>query len=332
MPNTAIWEQEVETGSAVLEGVRAWALAVGCVGLAFLLRLILDPLWMDRLPFVSFFFAVIAVAQFTKVGPSVFAIVAGFLLSVWFFATPRHSLLISNRVDRYNAVFYFIICFGVLFFVRRTRRAQEREQAARMAVSRLAAIIESSDDAIIGRSLDGKIVSWNAGASKLYGYNEAEAIGQSSAFLLPPERDDELETLLELVGRGEHIRHLETTRRMKDGRMVEVSLSVSPVRNSAGKIVGVSTIARDIAEQKRAERERERLLNELQQVLGEVKTLSGLLPICAYCKKIRDDSGSWNQIEVYIGQRSGANFSHSVCPDCANQHYGDFLGDKSRGR
>jgi hypothetical protein len=74
------------------------------------------------------------------------------------------------------------------------------------------------------------------------------------------------------------------------------------------------------------------MVDELQRLLGEVKTLSGLLPICAYCKKIRDDKGSWNEIELYIGQRSSANFTHSVCPDCASHHYADFLGDKPRGQ
>ncbi|HUD83444.1 MAG TPA: PAS domain S-box protein [Candidatus Saccharimonadales bacterium] len=332
MQTSVTWEQEEAVGGSVLAGGRAWAFAAVCVGLALLLRLVLDPLWMDRLPYVSFFFAVVAVTHFTEMGPSVFAVVAGFLLSDWFFAAPRHSLLISNPVDRFNAVFYFVICFVVLFYTRRSRRSLARERTARMALGRLAAIIESSDDAIIGRSLDGKIVNWNAGASKLYGYTEAEAVGQPINFLVAPERGKELAPLLERVGRGEHIRHIETTRRRKDGELVEVSLSVSPVRNSAGQIVGVSTIARDIAERKRAEREREHLVDELQRLLGEVKTLSGLLPICAYCKKIRDDKGSWNEIELYIGQRSSANFTHSVCPDCASHHYADFLGDKPRGQ
>jgi len=332
MPNSITWGQEEAGGGPALAGVRAWMFASACVVLALLLRLMLDPIWMDRLPYVSFFLAVIVVTHFTERGPSVFAIVAGFLVSAWFFVAPRHSLLISNPVDRFNAVIYFVICFVVLFYTRRTRRSVERERAARMALGRLAAIIESSDDAIIGRSLDGKIVSWNAGACKLYGYSEAEAIGQPINFLMAPEGGQDLAALLERVGRGEHIRHLETTRQRKDGGTVEVSLSVSPVRNSAGQIVGVSTIARDIAERKRAERERERLVGELQRLLGEVKTLSGLLPICSYCKKIRDDKGYWNQIELYIGQRSSANFTHSVCPDCASRHYAGFLGNKSEGQ
>src|SRR4029077_21110175 len=104
-----------------------------------------------------------------------------------------------------------------------------------------------------------------------------------------------------------------------------VSLSVSPVLNGAGKIVGASTIARDITERKRADRERERLVGELQRALGEVKTLGGLLPICSHCKKIRDDKGYWNQIELFIRQRSDAKFTHSICPECARKHYPELF-------
>jgi PAS domain S-box-containing protein len=332
MQNSLTWEQEEEAGGAALGGSRGYALAAICVGLALLLRLFLDPLWQDRLPYATFFFAASVVTLFTEMGPSVAAIVAGFLLANWLFVMPRHSLLISGLFDQFNAFVYFVICFVVLFVTRRTRRGRARERAAWATVGRLAAIIESCDDAIIGKSLDGKIVSWNAGACKLYGYTEAEALGQPIDFLGSPERIKEFASLMEQAGRGEHIRLLETMRRKKDGEMVEVALSLSPVRNSAGKVVGVSTIARDIAERKRAEREREHLVEELQRLLGQVKTLTGLLPICSYCKKIRDDKGNWNQFEIYIRDRSSARFTHSVCPGCASHQYAEFLGDKSVGQ
>ena len=302
--------------------LRTYGLAAGCVGLAMLLRLALDPLWKDRLPYISFFLAILLITRFAEnAGPLVFAVVSGFLLGDWFFVAPRHSLLISDPRDQVNALFYFVVCGSVVFFSVRSQRALERERAAGTALGRLAAIIESSEDAIIGKTLEGKIMSWNAGARKLYGYTEAEAVGQPLTFLVSPERGQELAPLLERVGRGEHVSHFETTLRKKDGELAEVSLSLSPVRNVDGQIIGVSTIAHDISGRKRAERERERLLGELQRALAEVKTLSGLLPICSHCKKIRDDQGSWNQIEVYIRDRSNAKFTHSVCPECARLHY-----------
>jgi PAS domain S-box-containing protein len=325
------WEQDNAPGDSLTQR-RGWAFAAVCVALALVARWLLDPLWVDRLPFATFFLAVVVVTHFTDMGPSVFAIITGLLLGIWFFAAPRHSFIVSNPVDRINVGFYFAVCFIVLFYTRRSRQSQERERTARRALARLAAIIESSDDAIIGRSLDGKIRSWNAGATNLYGFTEAEAAGQPVTFPKGPEEPDNLMSLLDRVSRGQHIKHLETTRRRKDGEWVDVSLCVSPVRNGAGQIIGVSTIARDIAERKRAERERERLVEELQRLLGEVKTLTGLLPICAYCKKIRDDTGYWNKLEDYIGRHSTANFTHSVCPDCANHHYADFIRDMSPGQ
>jgi PAS domain S-box-containing protein len=331
MQKLVTWEQEV-VGSPVRARIRAYALAAVWIGLALLLRLILDPIWKDRLPYAGFFLAVIVVTRFADGGPLVFAIVAGFFLGNWFFVPPRHSLLVRDQLDQVNAILYFAICLVVLFFSWRTRLALARERAAGAALGRLAAIIESSDDAIVGEDLDGKIVSWNAGARKLYGYTEAEAVGRPVTFLVTPERGQELASLLERVGRGEHISHFETAWQRKDGGLVEVSLSISPVRNSAGQIAGVSTIARDIAERKQAERERDRLVGELQKALGEVKTLSGLFPICAYCKKIRDDKGYWNQIELYIREHSSASFTHSICPDCTKRHYADFIGDPGQGQ
>ncbi|MGH7973782.1 MAG: PAS domain-containing protein, partial [Limisphaerales bacterium] len=167
--------------------------------------------------------------------------------------------------------------------------------------------------------------SWNAAAERLYGYTAAESLGRSIDMLLPADRRDEHVPLLERVARGEQIQHFETTRRTRDSRIVEVSLSISPVRDTLGNIVGASTIARDVTERRKTEREREQLVIQLQAALAEVKTLSGLLPICAHCKKIRDDQGYWSQIELYVRQHSNANFTHSICPDCSRTFYPELF-------
>lgn len=124
---------------------------------------------------------------------------------------------------------------------------------------RLGAIVESSDDAIVGKNLDGIVMSWNRGAEELFGYSAAEMIGRPIATLLPADRHDEEPKILERLRRGERIDHYETVRRRKDGSLVEISLTVSPIRNAAGRIVGASKIARDITERRRAE-QKERLL------------------------------------------------------------------------
>jgi PAS domain S-box-containing protein len=117
----------------------------------------------------------------------------------------------------------------------------------------LAAIVESSEDAIVGKSLDRIITSWNAGAERLYQYSAAEARGRPITILLPPERYDESVQIVERIVRGERIDHFETVHVRKDGRPVDVSLTISPIRDAAGKIAGASLISRDITERKRAE-------------------------------------------------------------------------------
>ncbi len=119
--------------------------------------------------------------------------------------------------------------------------------------SRLAAIVESSDDAIIGETLDGVITSWNYGAESMYGYSVKEAVGKSIAILIPADLPEELRRTLESVRRGEIIQHYETRRRRKDGTIIDVSLTVSPVKDGSGTTVGASAIAQDITERKKIE-------------------------------------------------------------------------------
>ena len=121
------------------------------------------------------------------------------------------------------------------------------------ARSRLAAIVDSSDDAIISKSLDGQIQTWNAGAQRLFGYSAEEVVGRSITLLIPQDRQYEEPVLLARLRRGERIDHYETVRVTKDGRHLNISLSVSPVRNAEGQIVGAAKVARDITAQKRAE-------------------------------------------------------------------------------
>jgi PAS domain S-box-containing protein len=120
-------------------------------------------------------------------------------------------------------------------------------------VSRMAAIVESSDDAIIGKSLDGIITSWNPAAERIYGYSAPEVIGKSVSLLVPPDHPDELVHILEQIRRGGRVDHAETERMRKDGQRIHVSLTVSPIKNATGEITGASTIARDITDRKRAE-------------------------------------------------------------------------------
>jgi PAS domain S-box-containing protein len=145
---------------------------------------------------------------------------------------------------------------GVVIDITHRKQADEVERW-------LAAIIESSDDAIISKNLNGIITSWNRGAELLFGYRPEEVIGKSITILIPEDRQDEEPRILERLRRGERVDHFETIRRRKDGSLVEISLTISPVRDARGVIVGASKIARDISERKRAERLQETLVHEL---------------------------------------------------------------------
>jgi PAS domain S-box-containing protein len=134
----------------------------------------------------------------------------------------------------------------------------------------LAAIIENSDDAIISKSLEGVITSWNKGAEQLFGFTAAETIGRPITILIPDDRLHEETTIIGRIRRGERVDHYETVRRRKDGSLVDVSLMVSPVRDGRGAIIGASKIARDISERKR-ERERQILL--LREMNHRIKNL-----------------------------------------------------------
>ncbi len=124
----------------------------------------------------------------------------------------------------------------------------------------LAALVESSDDAIISKDLNGIVTSWNVAAERLFGYTPSEMIGQSIRLLIPPDRQQEEDDVLGRIRRGERVDHYETIRRRKDGSLVPISLTVSPIRTADGTIVGASKIARDTSDRLRAERDRERLL------------------------------------------------------------------------
>ena len=161
----------------------------------------------------------------------------------------------------------FVIGIGVLVAAREVMSAEEGTEQARHALeeseARLAAIVDSAEDAIIGVSLERVIGSWNRGAEKTFGYSAAQAIGQPIALIIPPERLGEEDEVLGRIARGETVEHFETVRRTKDERRVHISLTVSPIRDAAGRVVGASKIARDITRRREAEAEALRMQGAL---------------------------------------------------------------------
>jgi two-component system CheB/CheR fusion protein len=137
---------------------------------------------------------------------------------------------------------------AVNMFVDISERKRNEEIA-----QRLASIVESSEDAIISKTFDGIITSWNKSAERLFGYMAEEVIGKSITILIPPDRREEEDTILERVRRGQGVEHFETVRQRKDGSLIDISLTVSPIKNALGKIIGASKIARDITERKKSD-------------------------------------------------------------------------------
>lgn len=203
-----------------------------------------------------------------------------------------------------------------------------QEDAARMKDSEnarmlLAAIVDSSDDAIISKSLDSIITSWNAGAQRLFGYTASEVIGRSIAILFPPDRLHEEDQILARIRAGQRVDHFETVRVTKDGRQVDVSLTISPVRDASGKLIGASKIARDITERKYAQRMLEkqntrlRLLNEAashlltteeptEMIHGLFKRVREHLAVDSYICFVYDDAART------ATRLAGEGFSHDV--------------------
>ena len=169
---------------------------------------------------------------------------------------------------------------------------------------RLASIIDSSEDAIIGKGLDGTIASWNKGAERIYGYTSEEIVGKNIAILAPPERPDEIPHILERIRHGESVEHFESVRVTKDGRRLDVSISVSPIREAGGRVIGASAIARDITAQKRAE-EHLRQAQKMEAVgrlaggiAHDFNNILGIISACA--ELLLDRLGPKVEVNQYI--------------------------------
>jgi PAS domain S-box-containing protein len=209
---------------------------------------------------------------------------------------------------------------------RELRAARDRKirRQAQLAMAHLASIVETCDDAIISQTLGGTILSWNSGAEQMFGYSSREMVGETIESLVPPDLHHEISAIRDVIERGHRVERIETLRLRRDGTGIDVSITVSPIKTGDGNIQGASIVLRDITDRKRQEKERLRLIEELKEALKRVKTLNGLLPICASCKKIRNDGGYWEQVETYIRSRSNAEFTHGICPDCVRSLYPEY--------
>jgi|GEM_PF-768631 len=192
---------------------------------------------------------------------------------------------------------------------------------AEIPSARLAAIVESSDDAIIGKDLTGIITSWNRGAERMFGYAANEMVGTSITRLIPADRQDEEVLILGKLKRGEHVRHFETLRQTKNGRLIDVSVTVSPIKDSRGRIVGVSKIARDITALKEREREIARLsrlyaaLSQVNQAIVWMPNRDALLrKVCEVLVEFGEFRMAW------IGWHDDSTHTLSPVAECGDEN------------
>src|SRR6266403_5309331 len=172
----------------------------------------------------------------------------------------------------------------------------ERKRSEEAAL-RLAAIVESSDDAIVGKDLDGIITTWNDGAQRIFGYLAEEIIGKPITILIPSDRQKEEEAIIERIRRGQRVEHYETVRQRKNGGLIDISLSISPVRNAQGKVIGASKIARDITEHKRSQAQIINLARE-----AEHRTKNILATVLATVRLSHSDTSDNNLKQLIEGR------------------------------
>ncbi|MDH3457172.1 MAG: PAS domain S-box protein, partial [Gemmatimonadota bacterium] len=198
--------------------------------------------------------------------------------------------------------------------------------AVAQAEDRFRLAIEASPVAIVMTDATGKIVLVNQETQRLFGYGAAELLGQSVEVLVPSEL------------RGVHVAHRDSftdapghrpmghkrdlVARHRDGTDFPVEIGLSPVKTQQGP--GVLATVVDLTARVEAEAAQMKLISQLQTALNEVKTLRGFIPICANCKKVRDDAGFWQSVETYVSARTDADFSHHVCPECGPKLYPEF--------
>ena len=220
-----------------------YALAVATAVIALYLRFLFTPVLGETNPYHTAWLAVVFCSWYCGLGPSILCSLICALGVDYLFLAPIHSLKIQDRSQLFGLLAFLILSGAITALGESNRRGA----ASR---SLLAAIVNSSEDAIVSKNLNGIITSWNQGAERLFGWNAEEIVGQSITVIIPPELRDEETAILKRISAGESIDHLETTRRRKTGETLTVALTISPVKDQRGRIVGASKIARDITEQK----------------------------------------------------------------------------------
>lgn len=233
-------------------------------------------------------------------------------------STISYRIIATPIIDKEGAV------VSIIEMLEDVTERMESDAALKESKNTLQSIFRATPVGI-GLVKDRVLIKANDRLCKITGYEMQELINKSARILYPTEKEFKWlgeEKYRQINEKG--IGTVETRWLRKDGKIIDVLLSSSPLYLS-DLSAGVIFSALDVTERKQLEMDREKLIKELNITLNEVRTLRGIVPICSFCKKIRNDKGYWDQVEVYVQQHTHANFSHSLCPECAKAHYPEYF-------
>lgn len=284
------------------------------VFLASAARIALGPVLSDRAAFQLYTLAVMVSAWVGGMRSGVLATALATVAGVWLFIEPFTQPSIYDRRDITQICLFLITGIGISLFAAKLRQSRilaETEAArAREGREELKALLESIPEGFQAIGKDFRFSYINGAALRLMGQAPSELLGREAWSEFPASMGPRV---------VEHLRGVMAERKPASLETLDQDsgqwflIAAYPFRE------GISVLFRDISQRKRHEAERESLIADLQEALAKVRTLQGLIPICASCKKIRDDQGYWRQLESYFREHSGAEFSHGLCPECAEQ-------------
>ena len=221
----------------------------------------------------------------------------------------------------------FLEGLGASIGIALSRKRAEKD--LRGSEEKYRAIIENMQEGYHEVDIKGNFTFLNESMCKISGYEREELLGMNNRQYTDEENARKVYQVYNRVYRtGEPVKNFEWQIIRKGGDRRDIEVSISLIKDAEGHPTGFRGIVRDITDRKQAEEERERLITELQSAIEHIKTLRGIIPICASCKKIRDDKGYWQQVEAYVSRHTEAQFSHGVCPDCMKKLYPEFCEDK----
>ena len=294
-------------------------LTFAAVAAASSFRVLLAPVLYDRASFLLFSLAVMISAWTGGWRMGVLATVLSSVTGIWLFIRPFDPTHVHDAQDTTQALLFALTGCGISLLageLHAARLASQREaRAATRSRDELAELVESITEGFQAFDDQYRLTFMNGAAEQMLNRSKAELIGKPIWGQFPAIIGADAEHLLRRVMSQRQPGSCESFYQPSQRWF---AINVYPFRD------GISVLFRDISERRKSQQERDRLIGELQQALANVRRLRGLIPICASCKKIRDDHGYWRQIEVYIRDHSEADFSHGLCPDCAERYFGEL--------